>query len=70
MFTDAYRTKDSKLRVGIENVFQAVFRLVYIPEDKNFMLELYDFSIDCLDDKLSEDFSFQDIFSKKHHRIR
>ncbi len=42
-------------------------RLEYILEDREFILGLYDFSVDCLNDKLSEDFSIKDIIGKRHN---
>lgn len=36
-------------------MFIAIYRLAYVPEDKDFMLELNDFSIDAIGDKLLEE---------------
>jgi hypothetical protein len=38
----------SKLKLGLTGVFTLVYRAVFLPEDKSFMLELVDFAIDAI----------------------
>jgi hypothetical protein len=56
--------------VSVDNAFQAIFRLVFIQEDKDFMLELYDYSIEVLGDKLAEEFSLKLAVYNRHQRAR
>lgn len=46
--------------IEVERVLKMVFKLAFIPDDKDFMLQLADFAFTCLNDRLSDEWEDKD----------